>query len=380
MRTALFSHQSPGRADARAEPVARSSDSERPALEQQQALLLEVLRRAGGEPVSYSELNDAGVEFPASVVSELELAGVAVERCLGREPGPRRLLGVRLPPAAAPDPGPVAAGAASRPIARVPRRVGWAPVHLYRAGAARTLLEGALVGAPRLVGTGRRWARRAAPRRPAVGGRMLAPLALLAAVGVAVAVVVSAMPASGGQHVRAARAGDYATAIARLEVIAVRAERALATKAARTGMPSTSAGSTSTTSTATRSTTSRPTHSTQARPVHASPPPASPRSAAHLEARGHGLMVAGQYDRAVPVLQRALRATGEHPRACVVPTTQACLTYAFALYDLARSLRLAGRPAAAVPILKRRMQIDNQRPVVAAELAHARHQASRRAG
>jgi hypothetical protein len=51
------------------------------ALEQQQALLVGALRRAVGQPVSYDELRDAGIEFPASVVSELELAGLPVERC-----------------------------------------------------------------------------------------------------------------------------------------------------------------------------------------------------------------------------------------------------------------------------------------------------------
>ena len=51
------------------------------ALDHQQALLLDVLRRAGGGRVSYEELRDAGVEYPASVVSELELAGLPLERC-----------------------------------------------------------------------------------------------------------------------------------------------------------------------------------------------------------------------------------------------------------------------------------------------------------
>src|SRR6266576_2616546 len=62
-------------------PAEQVSDSE---LDEQQAQLLDVLRRFGGKPVSYQQLRDAGIEYPASVVSELELAG--------------RLLGVRLDP------------------------------------------------------------------------------------------------------------------------------------------------------------------------------------------------------------------------------------------------------------------------------------------
>jgi hypothetical protein len=46
----------------------------------------------------------------------------------------------------------------------------------------------------------------------------------------------------------------------------------------------------------------------------------------------------------------------------------ASLTYAYALFDLGRSLRLAGDPRAAVPILYQRLQIPNQTGVVRVEL------------
>jgi hypothetical protein len=94
----------------------------------------------------------------------------------------------------------------------------------------------------------------------------------------------------------------------------------------------------------------------------------SPAAATQLEARGHDLMHAGHYAAAVPVLQRAVATTGERNGACLEPTNQKCLTYAFALYDLGRSLRLSGHPAAAVPILERRLRIHNQHQAVAAEL------------
>jgi tetratricopeptide (TPR) repeat protein len=84
---------------------------------------------------------------------------------------------------------------------------------------------------------------------------------------------------------------------------------------------------------------------------------------------------AGSYEAAVPVLQQALEATGERPGDCDEPASEACLTYAYALYDLGRALMLDGQPAVAVPVLERRLQIDNQRAAVAEELARARAQA-----
>jgi tRNA A-37 threonylcarbamoyl transferase component Bud32 len=91
-------------------------------------------------------------------------------------------------------------------------------------------------------------------------------------------------------------------------------------------------------------------------------------SAAALEARGHELMLAGRYAAALPVLREAVR------RA-----TPGSLTYAYALFDLGRTLRLDGDPAAAIPILERRLLIPNQPQVVAYELALARQQAGQQA-
>ena len=88
------------------------------------------------------------------------------------------------------------------------------------------------------------------------------------------------------------------------------------------------------------------------------PPPLTPAMA--LEAKGHELMVGGDYTSAIPVLRQAV--------AAAPPSS---LTYAYALYDLGRSLRLAGDPRAAVPILWRRLQIPNQTDLVRTELALA---------
>jgi hypothetical protein len=73
-------------------------------------------------------------------------------------------------------------------------------------------------------------------------------------------------------------------------------------------------------------------------------------------------MLGGNYNTAIPVLRNA-----------VANASPASLIYAYALYDLGRSLRLAGDPRAAVPILYRRLQIPNQTGVVRTELALALH-------
>ena len=105
---------------------------------------------------------------------------------------------------------------------------------------------------------------------------------------------------------------------------------------------------------------------TQATPppttTHAAPPP--PTGASALEAQGHSLMESGQYSQALPILRQAVATAGK-----------SSLTYAYALYDLGRTLRLAGDPQAAIPILEARLQIPNQPGVVAGELHLAEQQA-----
>ena len=61
-------------------------------VESQHRLALERLRSARGEPVSLAALRAAGVDFPAAVISELELNGYVIERV--HEEG--RLVGMRL--------------------------------------------------------------------------------------------------------------------------------------------------------------------------------------------------------------------------------------------------------------------------------------------
>jgi hypothetical protein len=58
----------------------------------QQQRMLEQLRRAGDQPVAFAELRSGGIDFPAAVVSELQLNGYAIDRVYERG----RLVGVRL--------------------------------------------------------------------------------------------------------------------------------------------------------------------------------------------------------------------------------------------------------------------------------------------
>jgi hypothetical protein len=97
----------------------------------------------------------------------------------------------------------------------------------------------------------------------------------------------------------------------------------------------------------------------------------SPALAVELESRGHELVEAGQAKGAIPVLEGALAATGETLQDCLAPSSEACLTYAYALYDLGWALRLDRKPASAVPVLQRRLQIANQRPIVQSALSMA---------
>ena len=65
----------------------------RPALaDAQQQRLLAQLRQAGDQPVAFAELHACRVDFPAAVVSELELNGYTIERVYDHQ----RLVGVRL--------------------------------------------------------------------------------------------------------------------------------------------------------------------------------------------------------------------------------------------------------------------------------------------
>ena len=113
-------------------------------------------------------------------------------------------------------------------------------------------------------------------------------------------------------------------------------------------------------------TATHPAHTVTATPAAATTPPPVGET---LEARGHQLMLNGNYAGAVPVLRQAVAAT-----------PQGSLTYAYALYDLGRSLRLAGDPADAVKVLYQRLQIPNQTETVREQLQLALQALGRQAG
>jgi predicted Ser/Thr protein kinase len=91
-----------------------------------------------------------------------------------------------------------------------------------------------------------------------------------------------------------------------------------------------------------------------------------PGRGAELDRQGKSLIDQGRPDEAIPVLEEAVR---------TFPAGTRDLNYAYALYNLGNALRLAGRPDDAIPVLEQRLQIDNQRDTVRAELDRARRDA-----
>lgn len=301
----LFAHR-----DVRQGARAQSGSSR--TLERQQAALLELLRHREGAPVSFSELQEAGIEFPASVVSELELAGAPIERCVLRLRD-ASVVGVRLDPL-------------RQPAHQL------APCDSEAPSAGAQLAPGERVSA-RLQ-----------------SARWLAPAALLTALGVIVALALAELTTGDGGAASHALASSHSHKPAFSAIARSSSRQAPSARTPQHGVPSTPP-----------------------------PTPVSEALAMQLEAQGHELLEAGRSGDAVQVLTRAVSATGQHLGECLQPASETCLTYAYALYDLGRALQLDGHPAAAVPVLQRRLQIDNQRPTVAIELERARAQTGQRA-
>jgi serine/threonine-protein kinase len=112
-----------------------------------------------------------------------------------------------------------------------------------------------------------------------------------------------------------------------------------------------------------------PDQSAPDRPAGEQPATSDAASGAELNEQGFALMQQGDYAGAIPVLQNAVEA---------FPAGTDDLNYAYALFNLGKSLRLAGRPEEAIPILEQRLQIPNQTETVRAELDAARRDAGRR--
>jgi serine/threonine-protein kinase len=121
--------------------------------------------------------------------------------------------------------------------------------------------------------------------------------------------------------------------------------------------------------TTTETTTTTATTTTEA----AAPPPAAPAApnaggtdGAALNDQGYSMIGQGDYDAAIPVLQRAveaLKGSGDE------------VTYNYALFNLAHALRLAGRPQEAIPLLEERLRFPDQASTVRGELQAAQQAA-----
>ena len=66
-------------------------------LDEEQARLVEILQDAGGRPVSFEQFRAHGIENPAMLAYELEIAGFPIAHVHRRQPGgPPVYVGIRL--------------------------------------------------------------------------------------------------------------------------------------------------------------------------------------------------------------------------------------------------------------------------------------------
>jgi hypothetical protein len=329
-------------------------------VDEQQAELLERLHAARGAPLSFQQLRDLGIENPAVLCYELELVGMPIARVHHREaPTGSVAPGVRIAEPAAT----AALASSSAPRQHVGALLMGRLSHAHASG------RGLVDEAHRFVR-----ARAAAATLPAWRASLLAPIALVAVLAAVLALALADRPerprtsaATGGvaHRVQGASGRDSAGRGPHASG-ASRAARAAGHRSADTA----SAGDASATGDVPSTGVER-THapeSSTAPPVEQTRAPAAPASAAQLDLRGHALLEEGRYSAAIDELRATLAASGQSSANCTVPTTETCLTYAYALYDLGRALRLDGDPRAAAAVLRKRLQIDNQRATVRREL------------
>jgi tetratricopeptide (TPR) repeat protein len=313
-------------------------------LDEQQARLVERLRAAGGAPVTFDELRDIGIENPALLCYELAAVGLPITRTASPAEG-MPALSVRLEPELQPPPvaertsDPRPAREQSTTLRLPARPVAAVTAQARRPmGRARDIAEQLLGLSPGLLAERR--------VRPPV---LMAMLALAAAFGAVIAIALGDLPPN--------RAGRAPISAGTTRALAGSSHKEKPLRAAP------GAGR------------------AQPQPAAPGPPrvgsaliatPVSPAAAAELEAQGHQLLARGSYASAIPALASALRASGQSLAGCMEPASEACLTFAYALYDLGRALRLDGHHAEAVSVLSERLRIDNQRPTVAHELELAR--------
>jgi len=277
-----------------------------------QARVIERLRAAHGAPVSFAELRGMGIENPALLGYELAAAGLPIEQA--RETGGGAL--TLDPPPEQPEgderPAADSSGAPVRGLRSLPR------VHLRLPSGLH-------------------------PSRAGV----VATVALIAVLAVVLALALS------GHHARTTRLtadhqrqGSNRSPGSNARHLAPRVTSTPTREVTRTAPPA---------------------------PAQRAPSVAvSPAAAASLEAEGHEMLAQGRYAQAIGALRGAIEASGGSVARCGEPTSEACLTYAYALYDLGSALRLDGDPSAAIPVLSKRLLINNQRAAVQVQLELAR--------
>jgi hypothetical protein len=282
-----------------------------------QARVVERLRAADGAPVSFDELRGMGIENPALLGYELAAAGLPIEQA--REPGGRALtLGS---PAQDSD-------GREQPAENTPRTAVSAPALAALGSRLRPLLRLHPLSSLH-------------PNRAGVAASVALTGVLVAVLALALSDHSARTDRLSADHARAARAGSHG---------------AIHHAAHATSAPA-------------------PVVRRPAAPKLAQPTPqlaVSPAAAASLEATGHELLTDGRYAQAIGELRDAIGASGGSLARCAEPASEACLTYAYALYDLGSALRLDGDPGAAIPILSERLRINNQRATVEEQLDLAR--------
>jgi hypothetical protein len=311
-------------------------------LEEQQAKLVERLRAAEGAPVTFDELRGIGIENPALLCYELAAVGLPITRTASPAEGmPALSARLEREQRSAPATERASEQRATEEISSSRPRASSPGAAVARAQAS---LGRARVIAEQLTGSARSslYGHRPAPRA------LVATVALLVVLGAVIAIALGDLAHDRAPRVRSARAPVRGVAGASHEGRSRRATSA----AGRAQPPS----------------RRLPTGGRLA----AVPTRTSPAAAVELEAEGHRLLADGSYASAVPALASAIRASGQSPARCTEPASEACLTLAYALYDLGRALRLEGRHAEAVSVLSERLRIDNQRPTVQHELELAR--------
>ena len=278
----------------------------------------------------------------ASLQRALPAANVDETEATRAMPPPTRTAPKQTPPKSAPSrkgaKRPPTRTGARRSVAIGPAGAGAAAAEAGAHGSTGAAGPPTSTGAPPFAGFPPR-------RRPS--RRILAVAAALVAIVALVAAIASAASSSGGGKVLAARV-DHDTLkraqdAADGRAAARRAKRSQNQDAAQT--PEAPAAGTQPAS------SSNDSGSTGA------------GNTAALNQQGFDLLNAGKVNEAIPVLQKAVDGCGSDPSN---------LTCAYAMFNLAHALRLAGRNQEAVALLEKRLQNPDQRATVQRELDAAR--------